>query len=138
MARCDFEGDRQGAMGFTCDWCDDGTSVVEWCPQCEVPAPVDALDVAHLCASQRLCGVILGVEVSYRRSAFAKVRVLGRSGQWPRAQRNPMLLLRMLGSLLLRFAARASVPPLFQEPPRMLRLMQKESPQARPSAGAPT
>jgi len=37
------------------------------------------------------------------------------------AQRNPMLLLRLLGVLLLRLAARRLLPSLFQLPPRMTR-----------------
>jgi hypothetical protein len=42
-------------------------------------------------------------------------------GETKQATRNPLLLLRLPGSFLLRLAARQFLPLLFQEPPRKTR-----------------
>lgn len=54
-----------------------------------------------------------GTGVLERRSSCRRLELEGRS---------PRLLLRLPGSLLLRFAARAFLASLFQEPPRFTRL----------------
>ena len=81
------------------------------------PGLFHSVSVAYLPLTQE-------VSLDFARHTRDDVRIgiatpTGQYRQSPRAQRNPLLLLRLPGSLLLRFAQRKFLGlSLFQEPPR--------------------